>query len=416
MPQADIVYDEQLTAQDLTGVGSDSYTSCLTAGLADYTAGKKYLVIANAQVAGSSNALLFQHRLTHGATPTEFVGSEMIYEPNSGTLTNCHLYGWAGEFTQPGGGAEDIDHEHLTQDTSETVRSDTIQINSISLDDLSTRDYASGEQDDSGGVNEHSATLWEDRATTCAFSCNIGDLLLLVAHVSIEVNTVSANWQAEIDLDSGTQLIEAAQEGEDTAGKESFVLMRGFVATGISHTFKVRTRDDGTGGTRHGHIRSYIIVINLTTAPYEQAVILYDASEAQASSNTLEQVGSDQTINHTTAGGVTTLAYASHNTDAASRSSKIQIKSGEDASEAEVPTGQSSNSYRSFDPTELVPMFVQADEAVGTGNRDYQLFVQAQNTAATKDFNSLVIFTHELITSFPYQKILHGPRASLLRR
>lgn len=405
MAQADIVYAEELTAQDDTSTGSDSYQSVLTSPLADWVAGTKYLIIANAQVGGNHADTDFQHRLTHGSTPTQFPGSEMIFQAQTVTLTNCHLYGWAGEFTQPGGGAEDIDHEHLTPDTAQTVRADTIQIKGISLDDLAAGDWASGEVDDISSPVAHSTTpnAFADRATTGAFSCTSGDVLMVIAHVSLQINSAAVNWRAEIDLDSGTQLVEASQEGETANGQESFVMMRAFVATGSSHTFKVRTCDDGTPATQNDHLRSYIIVINLTTAPYEQVEMIYDATEAQAVSSTLEQIASatpetpDIRINHATAGAVSMFAYSSHDVDNATRASKIQIKSGADTSEAEVPAGGTSNQYMSFDPTDKVPMFVQAHETgLSTGNRDYQFWVQAQNTAATKIHNSLVIFTHEL--------------------
>src|SRR5919109_1031095 len=88
------------TISDVTGT-SDAWTDAASIAAGSFTAGKKYLILAIADLSGSASAGEHHVRLVHGTTPTEFTDGDGVLDPGPGA-DGGFIFSWMHVFTQPG--------------------------------------------------------------------------------------------------------------------------------------------------------------------------------------------------------------------------------------------------------------------------------------------------------------------------
>lgn len=305
----------------VTHTGDTAWTAKLTLAAAQFTAGKKYLLIPCGGVSGSSNANQFGVRAVHGATA--FAQTEMIFEPNSsnvnqGAQTWAHIF----EFTQPGGGAEDISIQvQCTSSSLETVGLQAAHIVAIEVDSLPAGAYHYAEDDDLAAVTGLTTSRADFAKITFTPGTTGHDWLVLAA-AAWNVNSVTTQAIANIRRDGTTatpteSLPEIAQEGENTAEVIAAAMSRTYNLDNSEHVFAVQMRT--SSGTGHEHRFSAICALDLNAfvdhnSSWVEA--LHTHTSANSDEHWTDGGDSDADVTPTATGNFLVVASASNRSNA----------------------------------------------------------------------------------------------------
>lgn len=250
-------YAIQTTDQTQTGTAW-STKAILTAG--NFTAGGKYLILATAQVGGSSTTVSFGFRLAHGPSAVGFNGSEFNIEPSSTAVATRYQYGYmtVWNMTTP----EDVVFQTRIL-SSGTARADTIVIFAMRLDEdlVENKDWYFSQNN---VVTAHTTTFQNFASTTV--NAGVGEDWLVIANPSYVVDSATVNAEYRLDRDSGATLAPMfTQEGRETTNDErlTWLLFRVYNLAVGPHTFTVQGRDD-TATALNDHNSSRIFALNLT--------------------------------------------------------------------------------------------------------------------------------------------------------
>lgn len=253
---------------------SSSFVQKVTLAKAGMTAGKTYWIMAFARIGCSNASQNPEWRLTHGTTPTEFVGSREKLEVDTST-GESHQYCFFTKWTQPGP-VEDVFFE-LKSNGTVTARADDIQIIAIDLDGLiENTEYHFGE-DDTGPTAHGLSPV--DRASVTFTPPVAGHNWVVLAGWEIDMNSAAKRWNATLDQDSGTTLYTVQQEGHDTTNVEIGFCVRVVNLDASSHKFALQTHDTGTAV--HDYVSARVLAIDLSV--FEVADQDFNASLAVGS-------------------------------------------------------------------------------------------------------------------------------------
>jgi len=118
----------------VTSVNS-TWTDCASIAAGSFTAGRKYLIIANGLIQCQGGASEHHIRLVHGTTPTVFPDAEGIYDPGIGAADGRATWQYMTIWTQPGT-AELVKIQILREASTANVTSGLTQIQCVDLTDL----------------------------------------------------------------------------------------------------------------------------------------------------------------------------------------------------------------------------------------------------------------------------------------
>jgi len=238
------------TTTDVTATGTGTWSDCASISAASFTANKKYLILAIADLAGSSSAGEHWIRLVHGTTPTLFTDGDSILDPGSGA-NGGFIYSWMHVYTQPG--TTELVKLQIMGEGTNVATCKFSQIVAINLDDFGTEntDYYFNED-----TADYTTTTTPTAKASVTFTPNGTDDWLVIGHVVQGIpsaTTDGTDFLCQLyDSVGGTTAPSIDIEAEDVdAGDEqrNIVLMRVFTPSNASHTFSVRPYHAGASFT-----------------------------------------------------------------------------------------------------------------------------------------------------------------------
>jgi len=223
------------TTVDQTHTGDTNWTTKVTVASTNFVAGGKYLIVCTAQVGGDDANAIFGFRLAHGATPTVFLGAEMVIEPASLNDWARTDYGYLTVFDQPGGGAEDIIFQLWTADSGNTAKADSIILWWIRLDAdlIENTDWVYSEDDYSGSPFELAVCPTYSTLSSLNNVGANGETWLLLG--CMDYRPSATNYQIDFWLNVATDAEDAprfSREPEDTSEQLTWLLARAMTLTG----------------------------------------------------------------------------------------------------------------------------------------------------------------------------------------
>jgi hypothetical protein len=241
-------YTDQTTAQTHTGDTNWTDVDATNAAIAsgNFTTGRKYLLVAQAQVNLGNVTEHVGMRLTHGSTPTAFDGSDMRIEPQS--TTSYYTYTWFHVWTAASG--EGIKLQFITYNSGQTVTADQITMTAIEISEDITEntDWFF----DSRTTNDTLSTTLTATNPQVTFTPNGTDDYLLMVTAQINSNSTAVNYRSFIvDTDGGGNQPACNTTGEDTAEfKMHFIAQYKEAPSNTSHDFEQKSSASSTNGTR----------------------------------------------------------------------------------------------------------------------------------------------------------------------
>ncbi|MGH9909990.1 MAG: hypothetical protein ACRD32_05060, partial [Nitrososphaerales archaeon] len=244
------IYDEVTTRKTTTSATYVNVTdSSITSG--NFTAGKKYLIIATAQFDGSSIASNAMVRLAHGSTA--FAGSNMTKEPMAVT-TQEYTYGYWTVWTAVSG--EDVSLQFACEGGC-TVGVDNIGLFAMNLSDDLTENTDWFVSENSTSI-PHSTTFKTGAQITFTPATAGHDWLVLAKdNVNFDESTPATNAEFRIErYGEATSLFPLlTEEGEDAGGSaldgNAWMLIRNYTLGAVSNTFAVGVRDAAAFTPQH---------------------------------------------------------------------------------------------------------------------------------------------------------------------
>ena len=265
MADAQVLY-----AEDVSGTTANSTTWVDTASIsaASFTAGAKYLILANCIAKINSAADDLRVQLVHGTTPTVFDDASLSHE-NRGAAQE-HEVQYMFQYTQPG--TTELVKLQISTNASSTVTNILSQIIAINLDDVgvSGTDYFWAED-----LTNYTMTGTPTaKATTASFTPNGTDRWLFIGHMIYDVVGITTQIGFELNDSVAGILNSAKEEGEDgTNDFLGFNLYWAGVPSNAARTVAVRPFDSGSAVM----LASRVIAINLSK--FAQSASVFDATE-----------------------------------------------------------------------------------------------------------------------------------------
>ena len=254
-PPPVIAFSYAIQTTDQTWASS-SWQTVATISSSNFVAGGKNLILATAQVGGSSINSRFGFRLAHGSTLTVFTDSDMTMEPASTGTAQRHQYGYMTVWTV--GSSEDVVFQ-MSNLGGSTARADTIVIFAMRLDEdlVENQDWYFNENT---ALTEH--TTFFQNFASITMNAGTGEDWLIIANPTYVVDSTGVSAEYQIDRDGNLAPL-FRQEGKDTTEELTWLLSRVYGLAVGPHTFTVQGRDD-TPTAANDHRSSRIFVLNLT--------------------------------------------------------------------------------------------------------------------------------------------------------
>ncbi|MBD3253413.1 hypothetical protein GF386_06780, partial [Candidatus Pacearchaeota archaeon] len=393
------VFIEQTSAQTRTGVSSWGDISGAVIDSGNFTAGRKYLIVATAQIGMNDGAGDYGARLLHGSAA--FTGSDHIFDPYY--ATSSYMYFWFTVWTAVEG--EDVQLQHITLDSSDTVSTDQVTILAIELSEILTEDtdWFFDEDASSTGLSDSwsSSNNAEIQFTP---NSNSEDWLIL-ATGRIDQDSSSRNWETRINS-AGTITStqpEISIEGEDTTNdRYVHTLARVYTLNNEENTFTSQSRrDSGSGGTR-----TYSAIFALNLENFESHENYWNEASVDTDDNndnfaTATEIGSVD-IQPQIQGDV--WALASSITDVADDNRHYKGRLQIDDSDS--PGTQTSDDYdleNSHDSTDERPFVIQTVENLDTSSHNIDLDVAKSYSNMRFEDRNVFAITFQLRNYAPTQ-------------
>jgi hypothetical protein len=398
MAAAQALYAE--TIADITATGDGTWVDCALIAAASFTASRKYLIIAIADLEGSGGAAEHWCRLVHGTTPTLFTDADYILDPGSGANGGM-ICSWMYIYTQPG--TTELVKLQIQGEGVNVATCKFSQIVAINLDDVGTEgtQFISGES----LTDTTTTTTKTAHSSITVTGDGVKDWLVIGHVVQAPPSAVADGNDFLADLFESVGATAAPSldiEGEDAdAGDEqrNFILVRYFPALSSgSHTFSVRIAHAGASFTV---LSSRLIAIDLSTFA-QHAGSYTDGAVSPAASPTFTNVA---TLSFTPAvtGNWFYLATATGDMAAGTAELNERLQDDDDGSMGSDPTyGDDAPNAPAYDATDDIPHAIMKMKSLTSGasrtiNYD---FTRAVSTPDVKHRN-LVAFSLELAGAAP---------------
>jgi hypothetical protein len=367
----------QNTPQDSS---SNSYTDISGAVIANtsFTAGKKYLLVINAQLTQTDSGDLEEAniRTLHGTTP--FAESEHVLQV--GTANEYSPYFWFTVWTAVEGEGIKLQFASGIPGTGGEVRADQISLLAIQLSDNLTEntDWFFAERSN----NDSLSTTPTDGASITFTPGTAGHDWLVLAYAQNAPG--SATTRAIVGLvRSGEASSSLPQVRLEMASGEveSFIfpLARVFTLGAAENTFKEQSAT--SSGTAHTRLHSAIFALNLNK--FKNHAFAYTEAAANLSASNYATELASISINPTTQSDVWIGAWWNFDKQATGREGEFRVQ----VDDADVPAGQTTDN-RQFDQgtdaTDENPLALSTMvTAMTTGAKTVALDASADSTTST---------------------------------
>jgi hypothetical protein len=301
MSQIEVAYSERLeTESSLTGASYGNHATPVLAS-SNFVAGKKYLILARAEMKADVTTTQFKTRLTHGGTA--FTGSEMVWTTQS---TNDRLhYHYMTVWTAVA--SEDINIQSQADGTNAArLRFGTITAIRLSDNLTENTDWRFVENTTPLTLT----TTATDHGSAMTFTPVAGHRWLIIADGEVEEDFVANQFCMSLVESGGASATWEMVRGGRAVGdtRPTFVYATATLGA-VSQTFKIQGRRIATGASTARLVRSAIFAIDLDK--FDVATLTSDDTDLNpgtaASWNTLAA-----TISHTNlvaSGNVLVLGY-----------------------------------------------------------------------------------------------------------
>jgi len=227
-----------------------------------FTAGKKYLLVATAQLRSSATTTACRAQMVRGTTV--FPESVCAWVPQ--TVTSREIYSWFTVFTQPVGGAELVKCQISNSTSGTTTGIDQFNLVAIKLSDdlVENTDWKFAETTTS--VNLAATDSTQHNASVNIVPTIANEKWLCLARARMIPNAVNNSYNARI-VRSGeaasTGPFSQREGGHATLESHLVVLPRVYTLGAASNTFEQRSYNGvGTAGGSRSH--SGIFILNLS--------------------------------------------------------------------------------------------------------------------------------------------------------
>jgi hypothetical protein len=311
-----------------------------------FTTGKKYLIVASAQLGIATTAASCGCRIVHGTTA--FDDSEQLYAT---ALANARIaYAWWTVWTAVSG-------EGIKIQYSSNAAGNTVGLNFIVL-------FAMNLSDD---LVENTDWFWSERATDDALT----DTDFAGGSVTFTPAVASQRWlvmtNAQMNLGANTRLgtsvltrsgeasvgLPVAQQERATVFISQFTLAKASILGAVSNTFAEAAAETGGDITR---LHSRVIAINLTK--FKNHEYSENASSVNLSATNYATQLRTISITPDVTGDVWVGAFCDFDVGNASREIEFRIQRGN----ADEPAGQTTANYQfdaANDAANELPQFTQ---------------------------------------------------------
>src|SRR3990172_6379992 len=266
MANVQVLYAESVAA---TTAATTAWVDVATIPAASFTAGKKYLILANQICKNSSSSIVWRCRLVHGTTPTEFDDALLNTEIFANSVEDEQSYMFL--YTQPG--TTELVKLQISSETTQTVTNIFSQIIAINMDDVGAdgTDYFWNEF----LTNYTMISTPTEKAITASFTPNGTDRWLYIGHMIHDVVSITDVIGFEL-YDSVAGVLSMTQvEGEDATN--DFLgrnLFWAGVPTNAARTLAVRPKNAAGSNVM---LASRVIAIN--PSKFAQSASAFDAAE-----------------------------------------------------------------------------------------------------------------------------------------
>ena len=380
---------EQTTQQ--THSGDTNWTDISGASITsgNFTVGNKYLIVANAQLGGSSTSGNFGIRTIHGST--SFVESEHNMEPTeSGVPDHPTSYGWFTVWTAVA--SEDIKLQFQTLSGGQTVRADQITLVAIELEVFAENtDYFFDFNSTTTALN---TTFSSTNNASVTVSPSEASDWLVFSYSRIDQDNNSESWESRIQGTGGVSTTQplVKQEGEDTTNDRfNHFMARGFSLTAVSHTFTQQSRNDaGTGGDR---THNAIFAINMDKFIQHSFAFTEGVTGGSGGNTEIQTTSITPTITKDVWAGTYFIFQAGPDDedDPQDTGARMQIDN------VDQPPTQTSDDYellRVWDLSDLANFYIQSIENLD--NTAHAIDLDIFNTNSTVDYSNRLAFAIQM--------------------
>lgn len=272
MADVQVLYNEVVAA---TTAATTAWVDLASISAGSFTAGAKYLILANQVCKHDNSTNETRVRLVHGTTPTAFDDASLAYEGTA--TTQEHELSYMFMYTQPG--TPELVKLQISCSSTSTVTNILSQIIAINMDDVGTdgTDYYWDED-----LVDYTMTTTEtSKAQTASFTPNGTDRWLYIGHMIWDAVVINAEIEFTLH-DSVLGVVNRVREEAEDATNDflSANLYWSGVPSNAARTVSVQPVEEAGSNIM---LASRVIAINLSK--FAQSASAHDATEVDPASS-----------------------------------------------------------------------------------------------------------------------------------
>lgn len=294
-----------------------------------FTAGKKYLIYATAQMSHADGGSVIRVKTLHGTT--DFLESEALFR--SGSINENGTYVFLTVWTAVSG--EGIKLQFRSSTASFNAQIDQVALLAINLSDDVTEnaDWFFAESATDAGLN----IAFADGASVTFTPGTAGQDWLTLSYVQMDPTVATASLITRINRDDTDLTPESRVEAISAADQHVFGLARVFSLTAASHTIKEQSAS--TVDATNTRLHSSIFVLNLNK--FKNHANAYTAAAVALSATDYATELQTVSLTPAVAGNVWIGGQWSFDRQQSARTAKFRVQ----VDGADEPAGQTTDAY-----------------------------------------------------------------------
>ncbi len=380
----------------------------VTLSNANFTAGKKYLLILNARVGGDQPNSLFSFRWVHGSTV--FTDGEHIQEPSSSTAGRLFPFTYITVWTAEA--SEDVFFQ-MKAPIGQTARADSISLFAIQLDAELVENtdwfFAEGTTDE---VVPNS--FGQNIGSTVTINANGSDKWLVLGNTSADVNTTSQLLWLSMAFGTGAGTPtnngppEMRFEGESNSEVRVNALFRVFTPSAGQNTYGMRaslSANPRSGGQNYTIQSVRMFAINLALFA-DAETVWTEAAITIAEDSSVTTIATATALTATADSDFLILGYA-HGTVSGAQTDRPHRMYIEDDLDGVMPAGDGDAATfhnDAYDVGEHMPLFSIAGPTFQNADGDHTVSLKGSvsgSSVMTQAHRSLAVVSMELTGGAP---------------
>jgi len=358
-----------------------------------FTANRKYLILVQAHIGGSSVSEDCQFRIEEsgGIGAIDYTTHSM--EPDETNTTDRYLYSCMFVYTAPTT-VRDLDLQWQNVGASDTIRIDQAVMHQWEISEDLTENTDWHYNQNLTDTTLQNGTWSTTNNASITFTPNGTDRWLFMSNTRIRPDNSTRQVESRVTKDGTIVGKEWSQEGEDTTN-DIQMHFHAFTDTpsNASHTYATSCQREAGGGQSGTRYDSNIFALNLEV--FDVAQESYAAGAQSVTSSTWANVRT-VTINPTATRDVFCLAFGMADADGSSWGHRLQVE------QADQPPTQTSDAYGmtiEYDPDDFNAFSISTVENLTTGNKVIDYDARRFNTALDLFGRLVVAFTFELASA-----------------